>query len=168
MAGTVASAAELRPLPLAVPLAGAGFGLVLLAIAVADVPTGVRVALLAAWAVATGAMARDLRRACRRHALGWDGQGGWTLDGRPVTVAPATRVHPGLVVLVLRHQPSGPGALAIPGSADQAANGRSRRRTSVHWVPRSGCTADAFRRLKSQLRHGRTGPAAERPGNTPC
>jgi hypothetical protein len=168
MAGTPASGAELRPVPRAVPLAGAGFGLVLLAVVVADVAPGVRIALFATCAVATLAMALELRRAGRGRAIEWDGQGGWTLDGRRVAIAPATRVHPGLVVLVLRHLPSDRGAPAPPGSGDEAGNGRWRGRTSVHWVPRSGSTPDAFRRLKSQLRHGRTAPAAERPGNTPC
>jgi hypothetical protein len=166
MAGTVASAAEVRPVPLAVPLAGGGFGLVLLAVAIADVPPAVRVALLAAWAVATWAMALELRRAGRGRTLEWDGQGGWALDGRAVAVAPATRVHPALVVLVLRQLPRHPGAPATPGSGDGPGNGW--RRTSLHWVPRHACNADSFRRLKAQLRHGRTAPAAERPGNTPC
>jgi hypothetical protein len=168
MAGTAASVAELRPVPLAVPLAGTGFGLVLLAVVVADVALGVRIALLATCAVATLAMALELRRAGRGHALEWDGQGRWTLDGRPVAVAPATRVHPGLVVVVLRQLPRDPGAAATPGSGDGARSRRWLRNTSVHWVPRGGATPDAFRRLKSQLRHGRTAPTAERPGNTPC
>jgi hypothetical protein len=163
MAGTAASAAELRPVPWAVPVAGAGFGLALLAVLVAAVAGPVRLALLAAFAVATVAMARELRRVRRSRVLAWDGRGGWTLDGRTVSVAPASQVHPGLVVLVLREVPGGPGAAGLAGRPRV-----QRGRTSVHWVPRSAAAPEAFRLLKSQLRHGRVAPAAERPENTPC
>lgn len=153
MAGTAASAAELRPLPWAVPVAAAGFGLVLLAVLVADLAGAVRLALLAALAVAALAMARELRRQQRGRVLAWDGRGGWTLDGQAVAVAPATRVHPGLVVLVLRQLPS---------------SGDAPGRATAYWVARSAAAPDSFRRLKQQLRHGRALPSAKRPENTPC
>lgn len=163
MAGTAASAAELRPVPWAVPVAGGAFGAALLAVLVADLAGAARLALLAAFAATAAAMAAELRRASRTRLLAWDGRGRWTLDGRPVAVAPATRVYPGLVVLVLRQVPTGPGARdrARPSMPPAAAR-------SVHWVPRSAAAPDAFRRLKQQLRHGRGSPAPEQPENTPC
>jgi hypothetical protein len=168
MAGTPASAAEFRPVPLAVPLAGAGFGLVLLAVVIVDSAWGVQLALLAALAVAAIAASRDLRRAGRGHVLAWDGRGRWTLDGQPVAVAPSTRVHPGLVVLVLRQVPTRSREIAAARDGARPPSAHGGRRRSVHWVPRFACSRDAFRRLKSQLRHGPPEPAAERPGNTPC
>lgn len=161
MAGTAVSAAELRPVAWAVPAAGAAFGITLLAVLVADLAGTVRLALLAAFAVAAVAMARELRRARRGRLLAWDGRGCWTLDGRPVAVAPATRVYPGLVVLVLRQVLGPDGALAEAAARPLGAS-------SVHWVPRSAAAPGAFRRLKQQLRHGRGSPRPERPENTPC
>ena len=158
MAGTAASAAELRPIGWAVPVAGIAFGLVLLAVLVADLAAPLRLALLAALSLATIGMARELGRARQGRRLAWDGRGGWTLDGRSVAVAPATRVYPGLVVLVLRQLPSPAGATTRRG-ADAS---------SVLWVTRRAAAPDAFRRLKQQLRHGRGSPAAERAENTPC
>ena len=78
MAGTAASAAELRPIGWAVPVAGIAFGLVLLAVLVADLAAPLRLALLAALSLATVGMARELGRARQGRRLAWDGRGGWT------------------------------------------------------------------------------------------
>jgi hypothetical protein len=155
MAAMAASAADLRPLPGTALLAGAGFGLVLLALLVADVALAVRVPLLGVWALAATAMARHLRRSAPARVLEWDGRGGWTLDGRAVAVRPSTRVYPGLVVLALRLLPTANPAPAGP-RGDRGA-------TTVHWVSRRTVAPAAFRHLKQQLRHGRGARTAVPP-----
>lgn len=134
-------AAEIRPLPALEPAAAAGGGLALLTLLVADVHWAVRCALLVTFTVAAFALRRELRRAAAVRYLTWDGEERWHWNGTPVTVAPGTRVHAGLVVLVV-------------------GGGRAR---AVHWIPRAAVAPDAFRRLKAALRHGVAGPAGEPP-----
>lgn len=143
-----AFSADVRPLAVVEPAAGVAFGLALLALVVADVAWPVRLAFLATFAVAVAGMRRELRRSAAVRSIAWDGDDRWSLDGTPVTVAPGTRVHPGLVVLVV----------AAP-------------RRAVHWIPRAALQPDAFRRLKTGLRHGggaRRKPGAESGGKAPC
>jgi hypothetical protein len=134
-------AAEIRPLRHLEPATATVCGLTLLALLVANVHWAVRLALLATFAVAAVALRRELRRTATVRTLTWDGEERWHWNGTPVTVAPGTRVHPGLVVLVL-------------GGAGRA----------VHWIPRAAVEPDAFRRLKAALRHG----ASKTAGESPC
>jgi hypothetical protein len=149
MAGTRASAADVRPLPALVPVVGAAYGAVLVALLVADVAWPVRLALLAAFALAAAGASRHLRDAGRPHRVGWDGRGGWSLDGRAVALDPATRVYAGLVVLVVR-----------------GAEGRRERRAL--WVPRAAVMPADFRRLKTQLRLGPVRASRAVGPETPC
>jgi hypothetical protein len=148
-----AFAAEVRPLPWLEPALATGFGLALLAILAADVPVSVRAALLVTFAVAAFGTRRELRRAAAVRSVQWDGEQRWTWSGTAVTVSPSSRVHAGLVVLVV-----------------------SAPTRAVHWIPRAAMRPDAFRRLKTALRHGRardpqgasSSRTARRPPDTPC
>lgn len=168
MAETRASTADLRPQPWLAPACGVAFGLVLFAVLVADVPPAVRLVLLAAFGVAAAGLQRKLAHAAKPHGLAWDGRGGWRLDGAAVTVAPATRVYAGLVVLVLRPVPTRETAgSARDGARPSGSTVRNPRRT-VLWAPRHAVGTADFRRLKAALRHGRPAPAGKRPENPAC
>jgi hypothetical protein len=148
-----AFAAEVRPLPWLEPAVAAGFGLALVALLTADIPGTVRGVLIVTFAVAAFGTRRELRRAAAVRSVQWDGERCWTWNGTAVTVSPSSRVHPGLVVLVV----------SAPARA-------------VHWIPRAAMRPDAFRRLKTALRHGgvdvhpagASPPATRRPSDTPC